>query len=767
LYSIARNGRRAASLCAALAAALCVGPARAAVEDTAGPVPAVGDHPALLVPQPRRTAADAALAIGRCREGGEAVRQPANGEVLFQAETLSYDAKSQTVTADGKVEASFWGCVLVADHVEYQVGRNLVRASGDVAIVEPSGNVVFAKSLELANGLEEGIVSSFSAVLASNTRIAANSAERRPGGTTRLKHVVYSPCRICKTPGFEPLWQIKAVRVTHDEAHKTIRYQSAMLEVKGVPVFYLPYFEHADPSVKRKTGFLVPSVGSSTDLGSYAEIPYFLQLAPNSDLTISPLITTDAANVLKGEYRLRRRSGQFRLSGSFAKDQVESSTIPGLTEENWRSHFFGDGRFRLSDVWSYGFNAQLTSDDTYLKRYQIYDYDRLRSQLFAEGFAGRDFASLETFYFQGLRADDDPGKTPLVLPLGKIVWYPNQRVLNGRLKLEGSILGIARSQGSDSGRLSLSGEWRRESIGGAGHMFSTFAALRTDLYYTHDVNPTHNPVLPDDKGFIERFIPTIGTEWHWPLTRSAGAYYHVIEPIAQIVFSPYGGRVNDVPNEDSASFEFDDTNLFSANKLPGYDLVESGPRANVGLRYGLYGPRGSAIDFLIGENLRLKEQTVFDRSTGLGDQQSDFVGRLRVSPARYFDFIHRFRIDREDLSFNRNEFTGQVGTKDYWARVSYVQLSEGLTASGLEPREEFAGSTRLKLWENWYFEAAARRDLVRNKMISSGGGLVFSNECAEVAFQYKRRFTRDREIRPSSSFTVRIRLKTFGETSNP
>jgi LPS-assembly protein len=235
----------------------------------------------------------------------------------------------------------------------------------------------------------------------------------------------------------------------------------------------------------------------------------------------------------------------------------------------------------------------------------------------------------------------------------------------------------------------------------------------------------------------------------------------------QIVVSPYGGRVNDVPNEDSASFEFDDTNLFSANKLPGYDLIESGPRANVGVRYGLYGPRGSAIDFLIGGNLRLKEQSVFDRSTGLGDQQSDFVGRLRVSPGRYFDFIHRFRIDREDLSFNRNEFTGQVGTTDYWARASYVQLSEGLTASGLEPREEFAGSTRLKLWENWYFEASARRDLVRNKMISSGGGLVFSNECAEVAFQYKRRFTRDRELQPSSSFTVRIRLKTFGESSGP
>lgn len=768
---LARHFASAVSACA-LAAAIGAAPAMARVgaktepiapppsaEPNARPVPLTGSR--------RLGPADAASAVGRCRTGALNAALPQDGEVLFQAETLSYDAKSQTVSADGKVEASFWGCVLIADHVEYSVAEDKVRASGDVAIMEPSGNVVFARSLELSNGLEEGIVASFSAVLPGNTRIAANSAERRAGGITELRHVVYSPCRICNTKGFEPLWQIKAVRVRHDEEKKSIRYQSAQLEVKGVPVFYLPYFEHADPSVKRKTGLLVPSIGSSSDLGNYAEIPYFIALAPNSDITLAPLITTEAASVMKGEYRRRTRAGQFRLSGSFARDEIADPNIPGVSKENWRSHFFGDGRFRFNDVWSYGFDAQLTSDDLYLKRYQIYEYDRLRSQLYAEGFAGRDFASLEAFYFQGLRATDDPGRTPLVLPLGEIVWYPERRFLDGRFKVEGNILGIVRSEGPDSNRLSVSGEWRRDAIIGAGHMFSTFASMRGDLYYTHDVNPANNPALPKDHGIVERFIPTLGAEWRWPLQRRVGSYYNVIEPIAQLVFSPYGGHVNDVPNEDSASFEFDDTNLFSTIKFPGYDLVESGPRANVGIRYGLYGPHGSALDFLFGENLRLKEQTVFDRATGLGDQQSDYVGRLRFSPGKYVEFIHRFRIDRRDWTFNRNEFTGRVGSDDYWARISYVQLSEGLTISGLQPREEFAGTTRLKLWTNWYIEGAARRDLVQDKMISSGAALVFSNECAEVAFQYKRRFTRDREIRPSSAFTVRIRLKTFGESSNP
>lgn len=716
---------------------------------------------------PSNRAENAAAAIGRCQQGATKAAKPEEGEVLFQAETLAYDAKSDTVTADGKVEAAFWGCVLTADHVEYEVTANVVRASGDIAIMEPSGNVVFAKSLDLSGGLEQGIVSSFSAVLAGNTHIAALSAERKAAKVTELRHVVYSPCKVCNKPGFEPLWQIKAVRVIHDENRKTIRYRSAVLEVKGVPVFYLPYFEHADPSVKRKTGFLIPSVGSSSDLGSYAEIPYYLTIGPNQDVTLSPMLTSGAANVMMGEYRLRTHAGQMRLSGSFAQDTIASTDPLVPADTTWRSHFFGDGRFRFSDVWSYGFNAQITSDDTYLKRYQISDLDRLRTQIYAEGVAGRDYASLESFYFQGLRATDDPGRTPIVLPLGEVIWYPTRRILGGQFKVEANILSISRSEGPDSNRISMSGEWRREAVTDTGHMFSAFALLRGDGYYTRDLNPTKDPTLPRDKGFTGRVVPLIGGEWHWPLARASGSYFHIIEPIAQVILSTYGGNPREIPNEDSASFEFDDTNLFSTNKLPGYDVIESGPRANVGLHYALNGPHGNAVDILVGENLRLKEQTLFNGQSGLGDQQSDYVGRVRVTPSKYFEFVHRFRIDHQDLSFSRNEFTGRVGTSDYWARLSYVQLSQELSASGLVPRKEVSGTGRVKLWTNWYLEAAARRDLIRDKMISSGAALVFSNECAEIALQFKRRFTRDRELAPSSAFTVRIRLKTFGESSTP
>ncbi len=140
--------------------------------------------------------------------------------------------------------------------------------------------------------------------------------------------------------------------------------------------------------------------------------------------------------------------------------------------------------------------------------------------------------------------------------------------------------------------------------------------------------------------------------------RSKGPWFHVIEPIAQIIVSPYGGNPATIPNQDSTSFEFDDTNLFSVNRLPGYDIIEDGPRANVGIHYALNGPNNSGVDVLFGQNLRLKREVIFDPTTGFGDLRSDYVGHIRVTLGKYLDFTHRFRLDRQGFQVQPQRIHG-------------------------------------------------------------------------------------------------------------
>ena len=735
---------------AADAAVPLIAPAPASIPDTSNP--GVSDP----------ISDEMIAAASRCQVFGEGSSHR-TGQLLLQADSLSYDMGGQVARADGAVEVAYYDCILRADTLSYDQTSEIVTAEGNVTLAEPSGNLIFAERVEFSGGLEIGVVENLGLVLGETTaKMAAASAERQPNQVTALNKVVYSPCKTCPDQDGPPLWQVKALRVVHDEQEKTITYRDATFEVAGVPVFYLPYFSHADPTVERKSGFLVPNIGNATDLGTFVETPYYWAIAPHHDATLAPLITSQEGTVFKGEYRRRTKRGTYTNDGSFIYVERKDLSGAGTGENTFRSHLFANGEFSVSPVWDWGYRVRLTSDDTYLERYEISDDDRLTSQVFAEGRSGRDFATLNAFYFQGLREDDDPGTTPLVLPLLEATWYLNPRPFGGVTWMHANVLGLTRTDGADSFRVSFAGNWERKQVTSNGMIVTGFAEARADTYYTDDQNSSDDPEGPDNSEFIARALPTLGAEWRWPFARSSGTTYQIVEPVAQLIFSPYGGNSQDIPNEDSASFEFDDTNLFSANKLPGLDLWESGPRANIGLRYGVFGANGAQFDFVFGQNFRLREDSVFDRATGLGDQQSDYVGRWVLSPSRYIDLTHRFRIDKDNWDFSRNEVYGKIGIENYEATLSYVRLSEELSESGLEEREEIALETRLKVYNKWFFEASGRRDLANSNMISSGAALVFENECAEVRLQFKRRFTRDRDIEPSSSFSFRVRLRTFG-----
>ena len=141
-----------------------------------------------------------------------------------------------------------------------------------------------------------------------------------------------------------------------------------------------------------------------------------------------------------------------------------------------------------------------------------------------------------------------------------------------------------------------------------------------------------------------------------PICPEAGSR-QVLEPLAAFIVSPYGGNPNDIPNEDSQNFEFDDTNIFSTNRFPGLDRIEGGPRLNYGLRYGLYANNGGSLTALIGQTLRLKADDTFAAQTGLENPRSDFVGRIDLSPSPFVSFYNRFRLDRHTLSLRPNEIT--------------------------------------------------------------------------------------------------------------
>ncbi|NQV58059.1 MAG: LPS-assembly protein LptD, partial [Alphaproteobacteria bacterium] len=248
-----------------------------------------------------------------CSMIGPALAQEAGGQpFLLSADQIIHDSELGQVTAKGNVEISSDDRVLLADSVSYNQRDGVVTASGNLTLMEPTGEVIFAEHLQLSEDLTDGFIESIRILLTDKSRFAANGARRYGANRLELAKAVYSPCEICReNPDRAPLWQLKAARVIYHRGAHEIEYRDAILEVYGVPIAYTPYFRHADPLVQRKSGFLPPELGTSSDLGTTIQAPYFWVIEQDRDLTFAPILTTEEGVVLTSEYRALTAKGGY------------------------------------------------------------------------------------------------------------------------------------------------------------------------------------------------------------------------------------------------------------------------------------------------------------------------------------------------------------------------------------------------------------------------------------------------------------------------
>ena len=240
----------------------------------------------------------------------EFVDPGAGAPVSVDANSLSYDKNGTTVIAQGDVVITYGDYRLTADRVTYNPKTEKIVATGNVELREPDGAVLNAHRLELGDRFREGFIDQVAVVLENNARINARSAERGDG-ITNFRDVTYTACQECEEDPSRPVtWRIKADRITHNKREQSIEYESARFDFLGVPIAYVPTFSHPDHTVKRKSGFLVPTARFSDEFGAGIEVPYFFNLAPNYDVTFNPLLTTEQGPVLKGTWRHRLANGK-------------------------------------------------------------------------------------------------------------------------------------------------------------------------------------------------------------------------------------------------------------------------------------------------------------------------------------------------------------------------------------------------------------------------------------------------------------------------
>ena len=295
-----------------------------------------------------------------------------------------------------------------------------------------------------------------------------------------------------------------------------------------------------------------------------------------------------------------------------------------------------------------------------------------------------------------------------------------------------------------------------------GQLLTLQLDARGDVYHVSD-----QPVGGAKDKFISRGVPYAALDWRWPfISNLSKDRALIVEPIVQAIAQPYGGNPAGIPNEDAAAFELDENNILSFDQLPGYDLVESGPRLNVGLHARAVFPSGS-VDAVLGETYRIKPDPIFGPDSGQSGTTSDIVGRFSVKFLPYIDLTDRIDIDRANGTLRRHEvyLTGTYGRSSL--QISYVQLPAEVTTLGLGQREEINAQADVNFYENWQAFGAIRRDLLAGQMLDTELGLGYEDECLGISLAYRRKFTTDRDLPPSTSIILRFNLKTGDQGIEP
>lgn len=683
---------------------------------------------------------------------------------LLSADVVTYDETTQTITADGHVRLSHQGSILTAQQLSYNRATEVATASGGVKMWQPTGEVVLADHVQLSRDMRQAFANEIGIILTDNSRFVAAEGERTEGRFVRMNKALYSACQPCRENPDKPLlWQIQAERVIHDMQTHDITYRNATFELAGVPVFYTPYMSHPDPTVKRRTGFLNPVIGTRPNLGTTVRTYYYLDLAPNKDATIETTYSADRGLLLGGEWRQRTADSHLKLNFSGTMDDIPND-VSGqpARQDKLRGHLFIDAATNINDHWRAGADIKRATDDTYLDLWRYSDADTLTSRAYLERFTETSYGVVDAYSFQDLRPNITENEPNVIPHVAYRAQGRPQSLWGGRWALGAETRTVTRSSEADSTRVSTDIGWRRDFYTPVGLVFTSENTARADAFYSNDL-----PSGEDDATELRPFAQTQLTA-RMPFVRQMSKGQFFLEPVGQLTGAPGISKIDrDIVNEESQSLEFDFAHLFAPNRFSGVDLLDGGSRGAYAMRGGWAGNNGAAIDFGVGQSVAFEERTGFPEGSGLEDRFSDIVGEISADLPPYVDMAYAFRLDHTTLDPREHNIRGSVGTNLHRAGLSYLYADQ-TTADGTRSlREEITGGIMTTLDDNWKLEARHRHNLQSIGPIDSDIALTYQDECLTFSLVAERDYVTREGLSDGDSLFFRIAFKNLGEFESP
>ena len=682
-----------------------------------------------------------------------------NAPIDFEADHMNYNVKTNILTASGNVVLQQNQIHMKTDEILYNKDTDTVSVPKPVHITFPDGTESVVHQMTLYPQKSEAEAEMLTGEFTDGSHLAAEKiTTTQNGNVIVMQNASYTPCDICE--GNAPLWQIEAKQVTQDFTDHTLSYKHMLLDVKDIPVLYFPYFQMPDMTVKRKTGFLPPSFRHGHEMGFSIETPFFINLADNQNLLLTPVWSAKhiPLGIIDYEARFTKGMVALQLSGTQDNDHANEGHVKANFEYDMTPNIRLTGQYFR------------TISDTYFRRYDIpniNDSDSfLTSHLTGEYFGTRFYTKAKMWHFQSLMSDVRSTSIPLVIPTVDMN-YTSLPLFGTNIRAFTNINGAMYNtrEHFKSNRISVTQGFNQSYTTSFGLFMHNSISARLDGYALDTGDEGLISKRPNDSYNKGRFYPVASTKISYPLVAHTANSTQILEPITMLVLSPNTKNSQDIPNIDSTVFDFDDTNLFSENRFVGYDRVETGTRVNYGLRWTAYhnGAQNKTFSLLFGQSYRLHESEELQDVMGYKNHFSDYVGNIQMT-YEYLQLHYRFRLNRENFSKRKNDVGFSLGSNPFRIYTNYLfQKAYTLDNKKYNEENEIQFGFDSQLTKNWKTTTYYRYNLKKGGgPIEYGAQLRYDNECTAVVFSLDKSFARDRNYKGSTSFMIKLFLKTLG-----
>ena len=623
-----------------------------------------------------------------------------------------------------------------SDKIEYDLKSEEIKTSGNTEITNASGQTIKLNNASFSKNADIASANDIELWLGSNVYIKADEITRNINETI-AKEAIFTACDKCDS--FGNTWEISGTTIIHDASEKMLYFHNAIfwLYNDNIPVFWLPYYEMPDPSVKYKSGLLMPSINSTNGMGAQVNIPVYINISETHDLTPTFSFLTKENPLFQLEHRLNLNHSEFRTTGSFTHNKEG--------ENRWHVYNF--------ETIEMGENARAvmfinrTSDKTYLQKYGFYENQPyLDSGAKIELFGQNSYVVADTHIFQELRDVPLNSNTTSgnILPNLHGAYQTNPLFAETYLRFDADVLSVV-SRGNDYNQRFI-GEGRLVSpwtLWG-GNRITLGATTRYDIYNFSNTNiyDETGAVLDSYSGAKTRFLPSGYIEWGLPLFSINDDWTYIIEPRARLTILEHTDKSVFNYKNDSAGRFLADTTLFSDNRYAGYDVWENGNFTDYGVQWMGFNNNHN-ISIFLGQTYDFKknetEEDLDFNENGFRNGFSDYVGRVMYANDN-IQLSTRFRFDRQDISLRHIENDIFLGKGNTYLTLGHIWDSSPIDIYSSENKDthEMMAGFGLQITKRINIKEFGIYNIYEHVWQSHSGGIYYNHPCYYLALEYNR-----------------------------